>query len=241
MLPRFLLLVLLPLALLGALPGPGAGSGDPHGDSLVGQFLVAAPDMADPRFAETVILMVHQDAAGALGIAINRPIEERALSSLLEALGDKNPEAQGNVMIYAGGPVEPAVGFVIHSADYHRAETIAINGDIAVTSSLEILRDIGHMKGPARILVAFGYSGWGPGQLEAELAQHAWFTEPADQKALIFDEDRGKVWKEAAAAPLARFIGSHRPRAQRTPRPRAWRECRSACRARARAGNAGTA
>jgi putative transcriptional regulator len=193
-LPRVLWLA--PLVLLGALPGPGAGTSDPHGDSLVGQFLVAAPDIGDPRFAETVILMVHHDAAGALGIAINRPIDERALSSLLEALGDKNSDAQGSVMIHAGGPVEPEIGFVIHTAEYHRAETIAIDANIAVTSSLEILRDIGHNKGPAQILVAFGYSGWGPGQLEAELAQHAWYTEPADQK-LIFDEDRDKVWKDA--------------------------------------------
>ncbi|HUK60332.1 MAG TPA: YqgE/AlgH family protein [Stellaceae bacterium] len=174
----------------------------PQGDekegpaSLAGQFLIAAPDMGDPRFAETVILMVHHDETGAFGIVINRPVETRSLASLLEALGDKDPSAKGDVQIYAGGPVEPAIGFVVHSAEYRRAGTLAIDGQVAVTSNPEVLRDMGAGKGPAQSLVAFGYAGWGPGQLENELAQHAWFTEPEDPK-LVFDPDRADLWKKA--------------------------------------------
>jgi putative transcriptional regulator len=181
--------------LVGATPGPGehAGSG-----SLAGQFLVAAPDMGDPRFAEAVILLVKHDDSGAFGIVINRPVEERPIATLLKELGDADTGSTGTVRIFAGGPVDPEVGFVVHGTDYHRAETIDIDGHVAVTSSPQILKDIGHGNGPAKALIAFGYAGWGPGQLEAELAEHAWFTEAEDPK-LIFDEDRQTVWKEALA------------------------------------------
>lgn len=181
--------------LAAALPGSAGPAGS---ESLVGQFLVATPEMGDPRFAETVILMVRQDQTGALGIVINRPSEERSLASLMEALGDKDSDARGTVRIFAGGPVEPAVGFVVHSAEYHRPETIAVDDRVAVTSSPDILRDMGHGAGPAKALVAFGYTGWGPGQLEAEMTERSWFTEPEDPK-LLFDADRGVVWKEALA------------------------------------------
>ncbi len=186
-------LLVLATALMGALPGTGE---EPSNTSLAGQLLVAAPEMDDPRLAETVILMVRQDKSGALGIVINRPVEERSLASLLEAMGMPEPDVKGNVRIFAGGPVEPAVGFVVHSAEYHRPETLAIDGRVAVTASAAILRDIGHGVGPAKTLLAFGYAGWGPGQLEAEMAQHDWFTELEDPK-LVFDDDRAIVWKEA--------------------------------------------
>jgi putative transcriptional regulator len=181
--------------LVGATPGPGehAGSG-----SLAGQLLVAAPDMGDPRFAEAVILLVKHDDSGAFGIVINRPVEERPIASLLKELGEADTGTTGTVRIFAGGPVDPEIGFVVHGTDYHRAETVDIDGHVAVTSSPEILKDIGHGAGPAKALIAFGYAGWGPGQLESELAEHAWFTEAEDPK-LIFDEDRETVWKEALA------------------------------------------
>jgi putative transcriptional regulator len=187
----------LALAAAALLMAARPGGDDKEGSaSLAGQFLVAAPDMGDPRFAETVILMVRHDATGALGIVINRPVETRTLASLLEALGDKESAAKGEVQIYAGGPVEPGVGFVVHSAEYHLASTVTIDGQVAVTSNPAVLRDMGAGKGPAEALVAFGYAGWGPGQLEGELAQHAWFTEPEDPK-LLFDPDRAGVWKKA--------------------------------------------
>jgi putative transcriptional regulator len=186
---------LLAMLLPAALPGTGA-SGGGTAATLAGQLLVASPEMGDPRFSEAVVLLVQQDKNGAFGIVINRPVEERSLKSLLEDLGDKNSDAAGAVRIFAGGPVEPAVGFVIHSAEYRRRNTIAIDGKVAVTSSPEILRDMGHGAGPAKTLVAFGYAGWGPGQLEAEIAQHDWFSEPEDPK-LVFDVERSVLWREA--------------------------------------------
>jgi putative transcriptional regulator len=88
------------------------------------------------------------------------------------------------------------VGFVVHSADYRRPETVDIDGRVAMTSSREILRDIGNNSGPKKSLVAFGYAGWRPGQLEEELSQGVWFTAAADAD-LVFDVDRDKVWDDA--------------------------------------------
>lgn len=166
--------------------------------SLAGQLLIASPEIGDPRFSHTVILIVKHNEKGALGIVINRVIGERSLASLMEAIGENEPGVEGNVRIFAGGPVEPRVGSILHSAEYHRDETIDIDGHVAMTSSAEILRDIGHNKGPRKSLIAFGYAGWAPGQLEDELAQHGWFTIPEDP-ALIFDDDREKVWDDATA------------------------------------------
>jgi putative transcriptional regulator len=164
--------------------------------SLAGQLLVASTSMGDPRFAHTVIFMARHDKNGAFGIVINKPVGERPLASLLETLGEKETGVEGNVRIFAGGPVQPEVGFVVHSADYRRAETIVVDARVAVTSTREILRDIAHKQGPQKSLLAFGYAGWGAGQLDGEMAQRAWFTAEEDVD-LIFDMDRAKVWDEA--------------------------------------------
>jgi putative transcriptional regulator len=185
---------LLPATLLNAaLP---TRAEPPDRASLAGQLLIAAPSMSDPRFYHSVILMVQHNQLGALGIVINQPVGNRSLASLLHALGEKDSGVTGTVRIFAGGPVQPEIGFVVHSTDYHGPDTIEIDGHVAMTSNREILRDIGNNQGPTNRLVAFGYAGWGPGQLEAELGQRSWFTTPADTK-LVFDEDRDEVWNEA--------------------------------------------
>jgi putative transcriptional regulator len=166
--------------------------------SLAGQLLIASPTIGDPRFDRTVVLMVEHTPNGALGIVINLPLEERPLAGLLEMLGEKNPTVAGNVRIFAGGPVQPTIGFVVHSAEYHRPGTIDIDGRVAMTSSREILLDIGNDRGPQKSLVAFGYAGWAPGQLESEVKRRVWYAAPADPQ-LVFDEDRAKVWDLAFA------------------------------------------
>ena len=165
----------------------------PDRPSLAGQLLVAAPSLGDPRFERTVILIVKHDPDGAVGIVINKPIGETSIASVFEALGQKGGDVTGDMRVFSGGPVQPEIGFVVHSADYHRPETIAVNDRVSMTSSLDILRDIGAKKGPAKILVAFGYAGWGPDQLEREIELRAWGIAEADP-TLIFDEDRDKVW-----------------------------------------------
>jgi putative transcriptional regulator len=179
-----------------AVPTPGDAPIVPGSTSLAGELLIATPSLADPRFVHTVILMVRHDRSGAFGIVINRPFGERPFKDLLQALGDKDTAVEGSVRVFYGGPVQPELGFVIHSADYNRANTLSIDSRVAMTSSREILHDIAARKGPAHSLVAFGYAGWGPGQLDGEMAARAWFT-AADDTRLVFEEDRDKVYDEA--------------------------------------------
>jgi putative transcriptional regulator len=185
--------ILLPATLYAALPTPAEA---PEQQFLTGQLLIASPTMGDPRFLQTVILMVRHDRNGALGIIINRPIGDRPLARLLEALGENDPGVAGTVRIFAGGPVQPDIGFVLHSTDYHRSDTLDIDAHVAMTSSREILRDIGNQRGPNKSLIAFGYAGWAPGQLEGELAHGFWYTTPQDAN-LVFDDDRDEVWDHA--------------------------------------------
>ncbi len=146
--------------LRAALPTPGEL---PARGSLAGQLLIASPRMGDPRFDQTVILLVRHNQEGAVGLVLNRPLGERPLASILDTLGEKENSANGSVRVFAGGPVAPQIGFVIHSPDYRRAETVDIDGRVAVTSTPEILRDIGHDRGPQKSLVLFGYAGWASG------------------------------------------------------------------------------
>jgi len=166
--------------------------------SLTGQLLIAAPTIGDPRFAHTVILMVKHDKQGALGIVINRPVGEQSIASLLEGTGEDVSGLEGNLRVFAGGPVQPDLGFVVHSAEYRRDETMNVDGRVAMTASRQILRDIGRHRGPQKTLFALGYAGWGPGQLEGEMARHDWFTTPEEPK-LIFDDDREHLWDDAMA------------------------------------------
>ena len=166
------------------------------GGSLAGQLLVATREMSDPRFRQTVILMAQHNEDGALGVVINRPLQELPLAKLLGALGLDSKGISGSVRVFAGGPVQPDVGLIVHSADYHGQGTIDIDGHVALTTNPAILRDVARHKGPRQSIVAFGYAGWGPGQLEGELALGGWFTFP-EEPGLVFDFDRDKLWEEA--------------------------------------------
>ena len=184
--------------LLAALNGGAAEPEATAPNSLAGQVLIAAPTIGDPRFYHAVILMLRDDKSGALGIVINRPVGERSFESLLKATGEPAVGVAGSARVFAGGPVEPQLGFVVHTADYRRPETLDVDGRVAMTASPKILQDIAHRHGPKQSLIAFGYAGWGPGQLAAEIARHDWFTTVAEPK-LIFDDDRAGLWDEAMA------------------------------------------
>jgi putative transcriptional regulator len=188
------------LALLGVLASVTATPSDAAEatPSLKGQLLIATPAMRDPRFDRAVILMLQHDGDGAMGIVINRPLGERPLADLLAAFGDKDTAASGSVRVFLGGPVQLEVGFVIHGSDYRRPETLDVDARFAATPSREVLRDIARNAGPMKSLIAFGYAGWAPGQLEGELARNVWYTAPADP-GLVFDDDRDKVWEHATA------------------------------------------
>lgn len=193
---RFVLAVatlLLPAVLVGAVAPNATEPAGPAHESLAGQLLIASPDMRDPRFDHAVILVVRHDRDGALGVVINMPAGERPLAGLLAAIGENATAANGNIPVFIGGPVEPDMALVLHSAEYHCPGTVAIDGHVAVTLSPQILRDIAAKAGPQKSLFAFGYAGWGAGQLDGEMQRNVWFTAPEDPK-LVFDEDRAKVW-----------------------------------------------
>ena len=193
----------LSAALLVVAAGHGNGktaSGEvpEAGASLAGQLLVAAPQMRDLRFRETVIVMLRHEASGALGVIINQPVAEQPLAALLEAAGQSAEGVAGSITVHFGGPVEPTTGFVVHSAEYQADGTLNVTAQLATTRTIEVLRDIGQGKGPKRFLFALGYAGWAPGQLEAELTRGDWFTAPGEL-GLIFDAGRDDLWEQAMA------------------------------------------
>src|SRR5262249_11634723 len=131
--------LLLPATLLAAVPTNPIDT--PGFTSLRGQFLVATPAMRDPRFDHTVILMLRHGRDGAFGIVTTRPAGERPMSDLLAAIGDKGAAVSGSVRVFGGGPVEPQIGFIIHSTDYRIAQTMDVDSRVAMTSNAQVLRD----------------------------------------------------------------------------------------------------
>lgn len=165
--------------------------------SLAGQILIAAPDMRAP-FDHAVVLLAQHSRDGALGIVINHPLGTRPIAALLQALGADAGGVTGSVQIFLGGPVNPTMAVVIHNAGYRRDGTLDIDGRLALSDAAEVLGDLGHGKGPSESLVALGYAGWAPLQLEDEISSGAWVSMPEDTK-LVFDDDRAKVWTDAMA------------------------------------------
>jgi putative transcriptional regulator len=182
----------------GPAPIEQAPEASPPGEPPAGTLLVASAQIQDPRFYHAVILLVQHSKDGAFGIVLNRPLAEETIAKLLAATGADAAGVEGSIRVFEGGPVQHELGFVVHSAEYRRPETIPVDGKVALTASPEALRDIGLHKGPQQFLFALGYAGWGPGQLDGEMARNDWFTTP-DDPALIFDPDSAKLWDRALA------------------------------------------
>ena len=163
---------------------------------LAGQLLVATPDMRDPRFVETVIYMVKHSADGAMGIVINRPIGKGPIEDLLKGVGADSKGAKGEIVIHYGGPVSPEAGFILHSDEVLLDNSTKVKDGIAMTSDVKLIEAISRGKGPRQSLLALGYAGWAPGQLEEELKANAWFVVSAD-KAFLFGKDAEKKWRQA--------------------------------------------
>jgi putative transcriptional regulator len=175
---------------------------------LEGQLLIAMPRMSDRRFRRSVIYLCAHSEEGAMGLIINQHAEHLDFPELLERLGlvgEIDPDSTTvtddvtDIAIHNGGPVETGRGFVLHSADYFVANsTLAIRDGICLTATLEILRAMAKGKGPKRSLLALGYAGWSPGQLESEIHANGWLHCPADQ-ALVFDTDNEAKYANAMA------------------------------------------
>ena len=178
--------------------GPAA-SGTPPDEPLAGHLLIAMPSMQDPRFHRTVIYLCAHSEEGAMGLIVNKPAETLALGDLLERLGIP-AEGVGDEVVRFGGPVETGRGFVLHSAEYEsEGATLKVDGTVSMTATLDILHAMAEGRGPRRRLVALGYAGWGPGQLESEIRANAWLVGAADP-ALVFDAANETKWARALAA-----------------------------------------
>jgi len=161
---------------------------------LDGQLLIAMPAMGDARFSRSVIYLCAHSSEGAMGIVINQRAPNISFTELLEQLDivpseDRIalPAGLSAMKVHLGGPVETGRGFVLHSADYFKADsTLPINESVCLTATVDILRDIAKGSGPNKALLALGYAGWAPGQLEDEIQANGWLNCPADPE-LVFD------------------------------------------------------
>jgi putative transcriptional regulator len=173
---------------------------------LDGQLLIAMPVMSDPRFARSVIYMCAHSADGAMGLVINQRASHISFPDLLERLGivpsvtDERVSEQIHAMsIHVGGPVETGRGFVLHSSDYFASDsTLPIENGVCLTATIDILKAIALGRGPHRSILALGYAGWSPGQLESEIQANGWLNCPADMD-LIFDPDIESKYPRALA------------------------------------------
>ncbi len=172
-----------------------AGTGGARG-FLDGQMLIASPGMQDERFSRSLIYMCAHSSEGAMGIVVNQPAPHISFPDLLVKL-DVIPQAEkiqlpsraGDVTVLRGGPVETERGFVLHSADFFiENSTLPIDEGVCLTATLDILKAIARGNGPASAILALGYAGWSPGQLENEMQQNGWLHCSADRD-LIFGID----------------------------------------------------
>ncbi|MEO1919530.1 MAG: YqgE/AlgH family protein [Paracoccaceae bacterium] len=164
---------------------------------LDGKFLVAMPGMGDPHFERAVIFMCAHTPEGAMGLMINRPAHQLDFKHLTEQLGIEGEDAENGPEVLFGGPVEHGRGFVLHSIDYHvKGGTMAISDDFGMTATMDVLQDMADGKGPTKRLLSLGYSGWGPGQLEAEIKDNGWLICDADA-AIVFDTPWKEKWTAA--------------------------------------------
>jgi putative transcriptional regulator len=183
-----------------------ASSKSRKGGYLDGQLLVAMPSMSDRRFARSVIYVCAHSAQGAMGLIVNQRAPHISFSELLGQLSIESDDEPGgrnqsleliDVDVHVGGPVETGRGFVLHSSDYFAADsTLTIDADVSLTATIDILKAIAGGKGPTRAMLALGYAGWRPGQLEDEIQANGWLHCPSDLD-LLFDRNLDQKYERA--------------------------------------------
>lgn len=179
---------------------------DDQPDSLEGQLLIAMPSMSDPRFTRSVIYMCAHSDEGAMGLIINQTARDITFPDLLERLeilplGEDQISLENvpDLPVHVGGPVDTARGFVLHTSDYIVDDsTLTIDDEICLTATLEILRALATGSGPRRAMLALGYAGWTPGQLESEIQANGWLTCPANSD-IVFCDNHPAIYDQALA------------------------------------------
>lgn len=163
---------------------------------LTGQLLIAMPQMEDPRFARSVVYLCAHTADGAMGLVINKLVENVTFPDLLEQLNIGTGPVDRSIRVHFGGPVETGRGFVLHTADYVQDATLMIDRRVALTATVDILKAIAEGGGPNHSLLALGYAGWAPGQLESEIQGNGWLSCQADTE-LVFGDTLEDKWTRA--------------------------------------------
>ncbi len=167
--------------------------------SYRGKYLVATPAMGDHRFTKTVVFLCGHDASGAMGLVVNRAKMGLVISDLLDHVGVEGTPRVADAPVLDGGPVDIDRGFVLHSADWFRDEqTLKVSETLGLSTTKEALEALVGEDAPDRAMLAVGYAGWGPGQLEAEIADNAWLVADGDE-ALVFGDDMDAKWTDALA------------------------------------------
>jgi putative transcriptional regulator len=167
---------------------------------LTGRLLVAMPGIGDPRFERSVIYLCVHDAEHAMGLTVNRPVEGLTIAKLLMKLGVKSTARPLDDLVLMGGPVEPERGFVLHTDDYAcEPSSLPVAEGVALTATREVLEAMARAEGrPRRAVMALGYAGWEPGQLEREIRDNVWLTCEPDE-GLLFDDDHEHKWSRSLA------------------------------------------
>jgi putative transcriptional regulator len=165
---------------------------------MTGQLLIAMPSMTTPHFSQAVIYVCAHTPDGAMGIVLNRPLASPSFGDLLEQLEVAPVPPVRRIELFRGGPVDAARGFVLHTADWTGDGSLMVDGDVALTASLDVLKAIADGGGPQRGFLALGYAGWGPGQLDREMQDNAWLSAPASVD-LLFDSGHETKWRRAMA------------------------------------------
>jgi len=163
---------------------------------MTGRLLIAMPGMRDERFANTVLYMCAHTEEGAMGLVLNQRLDSLSFGELMEQLEIKEEDVPEDVPVHFGGPVEAGRGFVLHTADYRQDATLDVEDGIALTATVDILKSIARGYGPRQSMLALGYAGWGPGQLDDEIRANGWLQAPGDME-LVFDSNLDTKWERA--------------------------------------------
>ena len=163
---------------------------------VTGQLLIAMPGMRDERFAKSVIYMCAHSEEGAMGLVLNQRLDSLTFAELISQLELDEKHLSKDVPVHFGGPVESGRGFVLHTSDYQQDATLEVVNGVALTATVEILKAIAQGKGPQKSLLALGYAGWGPGQLDMEIRANGWLQVPSDSE-IIFDIEPDTKWERA--------------------------------------------
>ncbi|MQY42380.1 YqgE/AlgH family protein [Epibacterium sp. SM1969] len=166
--------------------------------NLTGKLLIAMPGIGDPRFEHTLIFLCSHSDEGAMGLIINKSATGVSLRDILEQLEiNINDAPNANVAVQFGGPVETQRGFVLHTDEYEsRVNSLQVVDGFAMTATLDVLEDVAAGTGPEKFIVLLGYAGWGPGQLEEEIAANGWLTAETSAE-LVFEQVNGEKWMAA--------------------------------------------